>query len=62
VARAEKGDIEADLRAAMVVDKNVTDKPTVDVSDEEMYWTFDGEYWRDELGYYIFTVNSECKR
>lgn len=62
VARAEKGDIEADLRAAMVVDANVTDNPSVDVSDEEMYWTFDGEYWRDELGYYIFTVNSECKR
>lgn len=62
VARAEKGEIEADLRAAMVVDKNVTDKPDVEVSDEEMYWVFDGEYWRDELGYYIFTVNSECKR
>lgn len=62
VARAEKGEIEADLRAAMVVDRDVTDKPDVDVSDEEMYWTFDGEYWRDELGYYVFDVNSECKR
>ncbi|QED29684.1 hypothetical protein FRD01_21075 [Microvenator marinus] len=62
VARAEKGEIEADLRASMVVDRDVTDKPSVDVSDEEMYWTFDGEYWRDELGFYVFDVNSECKR
>lgn len=62
VARAEKGEIEADLRAAMVVDKDVTKRPKIEVSDEELYWTFDGEYWRDELGYYVFDVNSECKR
>ena len=44
------------------VDTNVTKKPKVKVSDEELYWTFEGEYWRDELGFYLFTVNSECKR
>lgn len=62
VTRAERGEIQADLRSEMEVEANVTDKPSFDVSDEELYWTFDGEYWRDELGFYLFTVNSECKR
>ncbi len=62
VTRAERGEIEADLRSEMEVDANVTKKPRVNVSDEELYWTFEGEYWRDELGFYLFTVNSECKR
>jgi tetratricopeptide (TPR) repeat protein len=62
VTRAEKGEIEADLRAGMVLEANETDDPSVDISDEELYWTFDGEYWKDELGYYVFSLNTECKR
>jgi outer membrane protein assembly factor BamD (BamD/ComL family) len=30
--------------------------------DEHIYWPFTGEYWRDELGYYLYTVKSECGR
>ena len=62
VTRAERGEIEADLRSQQEVAANVTRKAKVEVSDEELYWTFEGEYWRDELGFYLFTVNSECKR
>ena len=31
------------------------------VEDEEMYWTFDGEYWADELGTYRYTLTKGCK-
>lgn len=62
VARAEQGQIEADIRAGMNVEGNVTDAPEITISDEQMYWTFDGEYWRDELGAYVFNINSECSR
>ncbi|MEC9398027.1 MAG: hypothetical protein VX475_10430, partial [Myxococcota bacterium] len=62
VERAERGEIEAEMRAEMQLDSNVTDAKRVAVTDEELYWTFDGEYWKDELGYYFFTVNTECKR
>lgn len=62
VARAEQGEIQADIRAGMSVDGNVTASDKVQVSDEELYWTFDGEYWRDELGFYVFNMNSECSR
>lgn len=28
--------------------------------DHEMFWTFNGEFWNDELGDYIFGLESEC--
>lgn len=62
VARAEKGEIDADMRAEMVVDKDVKGGKGIQVSDEELHWTFEGEYWKDELGFYFFNINTECKR
>jgi tetratricopeptide (TPR) repeat protein len=62
VARAEQGQIQADIRAGMNVVENVTRAPEIEVTDEQLYWTFDGEYWRDELGAYVFNMNSECSR
>ncbi|MCA9645496.1 MAG: hypothetical protein KC492_32625, partial [Myxococcales bacterium] len=52
VARAEKGEVDADLKAGMVVSANQSKKKKIVASDEELLWTFDGEYWRDELGFY----------
>ncbi len=62
VDRAERGKIEAELRAEMTIDSNDTKTKKVKVTDEQLYWTFDGEYWKDELGFYQFTVNSSCVR
>jgi hypothetical protein len=28
--------------------------------DSQMFWTFNGEFWNDELGDYIFGLESEC--
>ncbi len=28
--------------------------------DYQMFWTFNGEFWRDELGDYVFGLQSEC--
>lgn len=30
--------------------------------DEHLFWTFDGEYWQDELGYYWYYIYSRCGR
>lgn len=30
------------------------------VASDEYYWPFQGEYWKDELGYYLYTVITEC--
>jgi tetratricopeptide (TPR) repeat protein len=32
------------------------------VDDEHFQWKFDGEYWKDELGYYRFKIRSRCPR
>ncbi len=30
------------------------------VKGGELYWPFQGEYWKDELGYYYYSVSDEC--
>lgn len=34
----------------------------VEVDEEHQVWPFDGEYWRDELGFYRQQVTSQCGR
>lgn len=34
----------------------------VEVDEEHQVWPFDGEYWRDELGFYRQKVTSKCGR
>ena len=31
------------------------------VSDEHLYWPYDGEFWRDELGTYAYTLTKGCR-
>jgi len=31
------------------------------VPDSYQYWPFQGEYWKDELGYYLLAVRRECQ-
>ncbi|MBX5482517.1 MAG: adventurous gliding motility protein GltC [Myxococcaceae bacterium] len=35
-------------------------KYSVAVSDTELYWPYEGEYWRDELGTYQYTLTKGC--
>jgi hypothetical protein len=30
-------------------------------TDKQYFWTFNGEFWADELGDYVFSLRSECK-
>jgi len=32
------------------------------VDDEHFQWKFNGEYWKDELGYYRFKIRSRCPK
>ena len=34
----------------------------VHVPDDHYYWPFEGEYWKDEIGYYQFAVEGECAK
>jgi tetratricopeptide (TPR) repeat protein len=32
------------------------------IDDEHFQWKFNGEYWKDELGYYRFKIRSRCPK
>jgi tetratricopeptide (TPR) repeat protein len=32
------------------------------IDDEHFMWKFNGEYWKDELGYYRFKIRSKCPK
>ena len=36
-------------------------KQLIEVDDEHIEWPFTGEYWRDELGSYLYDIDSLCK-
>jgi hypothetical protein len=40
---------------------NHREEPIV-IDDEHFQWKFDGEYWKDELGYYRFKIRSRCPK
>ena len=57
-ARAELK--EQDPNALVEFEKMIDD--VMDADDEHLFWTFDGEYWQDELGYYWYYISSRCGR
>jgi len=62
VAQAEKGRIEADIKAGMEVESQKVDRGGLDPGGDRMYWKFNGEYWRDEIGRYVFNIRPQCQR
>jgi tetratricopeptide (TPR) repeat protein len=58
-AQAEKLSADAIAKAGRI-SKSHKEEPII-VDDEHFQWKFDGEYWKDELGYYRFKIRSQCK-
>ena len=58
----QKNKLEASLRNEQVVTANAADQTNITPDDEHLFWPFDGQYWRDELGYYRFKIRSQCTR
>jgi len=57
-AKAEKISAEA-LKTR--VSSSTRAEPII-VDDEHFQWKFNGEYWKDELGYYRFKIRSRCPK
>ena len=57
-AKAEKLSAEA---VGQRISSDHKEEPIV-VDDEHFQWKFDGEYWKDELGYYRFKIRSRCPK
>ena len=45
---------------APVGNKKRGDVKYIDRNDKQYFWTFNGEFWADELGDYVFALRSEC--
>jgi tetratricopeptide (TPR) repeat protein len=56
--RARRGDI-SNAAAEEQAAASQAYKPIV-VDAEHVAWPFDGEYWRDELGFYVYDLESRC--
>ncbi len=41
---------------------NKTKEEPIIIDDEHFAWRFNGEYWKDELGYYRFKIRSRCPK
>jgi hypothetical protein len=41
-------------------DRKRGDVKYIERNDKQYFWTFNGEFWADELGDYVFALGSEC--
>ncbi len=63
MANAEMGQLENSIRDEQYQSKNVQGVDDLKKTDEEHdYWPFEDEYWKDELGSYVYTVKVKCGR
>jgi tetratricopeptide (TPR) repeat protein len=58
ILEAKGNKISADAVGARVSSDH-KEEPII-IDDEHFQWKFDGEYWKDELGYYRFKIRSRC--
>jgi hypothetical protein len=61
VLNYQRGQIGDQLQGAMEIAAQSTGG-SVEVDSEHVVWPFNGEYWRDELGYYRQEVTYKCGR
>lgn len=61
VATFERGQLSQEMQAQQVTAERAGGGK-VEVDEEHQVWPFDGEYWRDELGFYRQAVTSQCGR
>jgi len=62
VTNAERGKIEDEVAKGRLSKEETDIYGVVEQDDEHELWPFDGEYWRDELGFYRQVVESKCKK
>jgi outer membrane protein assembly factor BamD (BamD/ComL family) len=61
-ANAEADSLDQSLRDEQFAAQDVKGPQRPEVDEEHIYWSFRGEYWRDELGYYLYNIGSKCGR
>ena len=62
VSRKEREALEGSLATGSQVEVLRDLKFSAAVSDEHLYWPYEGEFWRDELGTYSYTLTKACRQ
>jgi hypothetical protein len=62
VSRKEREALEGSLATGSQVEVLRDLKFSAAVSDEHLYWPYKGEFWRDELGTYSYTLTKACRQ
>jgi hypothetical protein len=60
ILEAKANKMSADAVGARV--KSDHKEEPIIIDDEHFQWKFNGEYWKDELGYYRFKIRSRCPK
>lgn len=47
-------------QSSVIPEKKRGDVKYIERNDKQYFWTFNGEFWADELGDYVFALRSEC--
>ena len=55
IVDAERKTLEKKARDPLSLAEDEADKTDFAVSKDIIYWPFNGEFWDDELGYYVYT-------
>lgn len=61
VSHKEREALEGSLAVGSQVEVVRDLKYSTAVSDEHLYWPYEGEFWRDELGTFTYTFTKGCK-
>lgn len=62
IVAAQRNLLDEAIKEGQVSDTDAKLFGVVNPDDEHFIWPFDGEYWRDELGFYRQEVSSACGR
>ena len=62
ILNAMRGQLTAEIANEQTLSQQKTAEAEVSSDAEHVLWPFDGEFWRDELGYYRQPISSRCGR
>jgi len=62
ILKALRGELDVEIQTESETQGPVVQDAKIESDAEHVIWPFEGEYWRDELGYYRQPVASRCGR
>ena len=62
ILKALRGELDVEIAAQQEVTGPTVDEASIGSDSEHQLWPYEGEFWRDELGYYRQPITNRCGR